>query len=92
MSARRPWKLVLLAIVGIGLVLAIGLTRKSEERENTSQWAMPEAVTPTTTGRVKDPFPKPKKVLTQEEIRSGNWGNEETPAAANEPASEGDPK
>lgn len=79
MSARRPWKLILLCVVGIGLVAAIGLTRKSEKQENTSQWAMPEAVAPATNGNIKDPFPQPKKVLTPEEIRSGHWGNEPSP-------------
>jgi hypothetical protein len=92
MSARRPWKFVLLAVVGIGLVVAIWLTRKSEKQEDTSQWAMPEAVTPATSGNVKDPFPKLKKVLTPEEIRNGHWGNEETPAAGAEPAPENDSK
>ncbi len=87
MSARRPWKLYLLAILAIGLVAAIGFTSKSEKQETTSQWAMPEAASPNKTGNAKDPFPQQKKVLTPEEIRNGNWGNEEaaaTEAEANE--------
>ena len=81
MSARRPWKLYLLAMLGIGLVAAIGVTRDSDKLETTSQWAMPKAVPAATSGNVKDPFPQLKKVLTPEEIRSGHWGNEEASAA-----------
>ena len=73
MSPRRPWKLYLLALLGIGLVAAVWFYRGNEKPDSASQWAMPEAAP---TGNVKDPFPTPKKVLTPEEIRTGKWGPE----------------
>ncbi len=86
MSARRPWKLYLLALLGIGLVAAVWFYRGGEKSDNSSQWAMPE--TPASTGNVKDPFPQTRKVLTPEEIRNGEWGPETSTTPEEEKKSE----
>ncbi|MGH8108932.1 MAG: hypothetical protein ACREO1_09500 [Arenimonas sp.] len=74
MTPRRPWKMILLSVIGLAMVAAIWLWQDAHKQPEASQWSMPETAP---TGKpAQPPFPEPKKVLTPEEIRSGHWESE----------------